>query len=329
MEKVDTKQQLPEKRDSFRLDEITVRRYREPDAEAVANLLARNFREVNSKDYGKEAMEKLVRTHDADWVRQLTGYAHMYVFCREEEIVGCGSISSFWGSETESIILTVFVLPEYQGNGLGRKIIQTLEQDELFLRADRIEIPASITGAEFYRKFGYDYKNGVKELDGEGHYRLEKFRNTGRQQGIKVRQMVITDYEEIYHLWVHTPGMGLNNLDDSREGIEKYLKRNPSTCFVAEERGKMIGVILSGHDGRRGFIYHTTVHPDYRRRGIGRLLVTRALKALEQEGINKAALVVFGRNETGNAFWEKLGFMAREDLVYRNQCIREMVRMDI
>ena len=109
----------------------------------------------------------------------MAAYANVYVFCVEEEIIGVGSISSFWGSLTESILLTIFVLPELHGNGIGRYIIQTLEQDELFLRADRIEIPASITAVEFYKKQGYDYKNGVKEFDNEHHYRLEKFKEAG------------------------------------------------------------------------------------------------------------------------------------------------------
>lgn len=143
-----------------------------------------------------------------------------------------------------------------------------------------------------------------------------------------IRQMVIDDYEAVYDLWIHTPGMGLNNLDDSREGIEKYLKRNPTTCFLAEDEGKIIGAIMSGHDGRRGFIYHTTVHKDYRKLGIGKMLVQHAMQALEKEGINKVALVAFERNEIGNAFWEKMGFADRNDLVYRNKSIHEMIRMD-
>lgn len=146
--------------------------------------------------------------------------------------------------------------------------------------------------------------------------------------GQMIRQMTIEDYEAVYELWVHTPGMGLNNVDDTKSGIERYLKRNPTTCLVAEEAGRIVGVIMSGHDGRRGFIYHTTVHADYRGQGIGRSLVQYAMQALEQEGIHKVALVAFLRNEAGNAFWEKLGFFAREDLVYRNKGIHEMVRMD-
>ena len=155
---------------------LIIRRFNEADATNVRNLIVRNFLEVNSKDYGMNAMQKLANVYDETKVLQVASYAHMYVFETDEKIVGTGSISSYWESETESILLTIFVLPEYHGMGIGSKIIETLEQDELFTRAKRIEIPASITATEFYRKFGYDYKNGVKELDEEYHYRLEKFR---------------------------------------------------------------------------------------------------------------------------------------------------------
>ena len=155
--------------------EVIARRYQEQDAEAIVNLIRRNFLEVNVKDYGEKAMKALAEHHDVNWFKGVAAYANVYVFCVKDEIIGVGSISSFWGSLTESILLTIFVLPELHGNGIGRYIIQTLEQDELFLRADRIEIPASITAVEFYKKQGYDYKNGVNELDDEGHYRLEKF----------------------------------------------------------------------------------------------------------------------------------------------------------
>jgi len=142
--------------------------------------------------------------------------------------------------------------------------------------------------------------------------------------------MTIKDYEGVYSLWINTPGMGLNNLDDSKEGIERYLKRNPTTCFIAQENNEIIGVILSGHDGRRGFIHHTAVAVSERNRGIGRSLVEKSLEALRKEGINKVALVVFDKNQIGNTFWEKIGFEKRNDLVYRNKVIaeREMERID-
>lgn len=144
-----------------------------------------------------------------------------------------------------------------------------------------------------------------------------------------IRKMQPADYDSVYALWLSCAGMGLNNLDDSREGIERFLKRNPDTCLVAEEDGVIRGVIMAGSDGRRGYIYHTAVHPDCRHRGIATALVDRALGELAALGINKTALVVFARNEGGNAFWESRGFTVRTDIIYRNKVINEMVRIDI
>ena len=145
---------------------------------------------------------------------------------------------------------------------------------------------------------------------------------------MKIREMTISDYDQVYALWQNTPGMGLNTADDSREGIAAYLIRNPQTCFVAEAEQEITGAILAGHDGRRGFIYHLAVAISHRGNGIGSALVERALSALEQEGIRKVALVVFDRNEIGNAFWERLGFSKREDLIYRNKSLAELTRID-
>jgi N-acetylglutamate synthase len=136
-----------------------------------------------------------------------------------------------------------------------------------------------------------------------------------------ILKMNISDYDDVYKLWINTPGMGLNNLDDSKEGIEKYLKRNPNTCFVARNDEGLIGVIVSGHDGRRGFIHHTAVKETEQKKGVGKRLVEAALEALKNEGINKVALVVFKKNKKGNTFWEKIGFDERTDITYRNKII--------
>jgi ribosomal protein S18 acetylase RimI-like enzyme len=117
--------------------------------------------------------------------------------------------------------------------------------------------------------------------------------------------------------------MGMRSLDDSREGIEQFLLRNPTTCFVAMDSETTIGVILCGHDGRRGYIYHTAVLTEYRGQGIARALVDAATDALKHEGIHKVALVVFQNNDTGNVFWEHIGFIRRDDLVYRNLSLNE------
>lgn len=145
---------------------------------------------------------------------------------------------------------------------------------------------------------------------------------------MNIRLMTINDYDRVYALWINTPNMGLNNVDDSREGIERYLGRNPSSCFVAEDKDEISGVILSGHDGRRGVIYHMAVKESCQRQGIGTLLLEAALNALKKEGISKVNLVAFSTNIKGNSFWEKQGFSARNDLIYRNKALTELRRID-
>ena len=143
-----------------------------------------------------------------------------------------------------------------------------------------------------------------------------------------IRLMEIRDYDQVYTLWMSCKNMGFNNLDDSREGVERLLRRNPNTSFVAVADGEIAGVILAGHDGRRGYIYHMCVAEAYRRQGLGSSMVERCLEALKAEGINKAALLVFNHNEAGNAFWEAQGFTVRVDVAYRNKELTELVRID-
>lgn len=144
---------------------------------------------------------------------------------------------------------------------------------------------------------------------------------------MQIRTMLIQDYDSANSLWLKNAGIGLNHLDDSREGIEKYLIRNTNTCFVAEKKGNIIGVIMAGHDGRRWYLYHMAVAVAEQRKGIGHALLNAALAALKAEAVNKVALVVFAHNEQGNLFWEKNGFTVRDDLIYRNQAINELIRM--
>lgn len=155
---------------------MKIRRFTETDAEATAQVVATTLRISNSSDYSPEYVEYLVQTHDAEVLVQRAKEGHTYVACDGETIIGTGTIAPFWGSETESIVLTFFVLPEYQGKGIGRALIETLERDEYALRAKRIEIPASLTGVNFYRHLGYDYKNGITEPEDGLMYRLEKYR---------------------------------------------------------------------------------------------------------------------------------------------------------
>ncbi len=142
-----------------------------------------------------------------------------------------------------------------------------------------------------------------------------------------IRKVSIEDYDAIYELWNSTEQSrrALNPVDDSREGIARYLNRNPDTCFAAVKDGRVIGVILTGHDGRRAIIHHLCVHPDHRRMGIAACLVSCAEEALKKEGITKIFGLVFKDNEAANAFWEQQGYSLRTNLNYRNKSLNEAV----
>ncbi len=131
-----------------------------------------------------------------------------------------------------------------------------------------------------------------------------------------VRSMQIEDYDQVYALWMTIHGFSIRTIDDSREGVERFLKRNPGISVVAEMDGRVVGAILCGHDGRRGCLYHVCVHEAYRMHGIGRAMVVHCMNALQQEGINKVSLIAFTKNDIGNAFWKQIGWTKREDLNY-------------
>lgn len=131
-----------------------------------------------------------------------------------------------------------------------------------------------------------------------------------------VRIMTIEDYDGVYDLWMTIKGFGLRSIDDSRTGVERFLKRNPTTSVVAVEDGRIVGSILCGHDGRRGCMYHVCVDARYRRRGIGKSMVVMAMEALKKEQISKVSLIAFTQNDVGNAFWNTIGWTERLDLNY-------------
>ena len=133
---------------------------------------------------------------------------------------------------------------------------------------------------------------------------------------VTVRCMQIEDYDPVSALWMTIHGFSIRTIDDSREGVERFLKRNPGISVVAELDGRVVGAILCGHDGRRGCLYHVCVHVDYRMHGIGRAMVVHCMNALQQEGINQVSLIAFTKNDIGNAFWKQIGWTKREDLNY-------------
>lgn len=138
-----------------------------------------------------------------------------------------------------------------------------------------------------------------------------------------IRVMTIEDYDQVRALWMKIHGFGIRSVDDSREGVDRFLKRNPTTSVVAVEDDKIVGAILCGHDGRRGCLYHVCVDEKYRMRGIGKSMVVFAMEALKAEGINKVSLIAFAKNDIGNAFWKEIGWTKRQDLNYYDFTLNE------
>ena len=216
----------------------------------------------------------------------------------------------------------VYTFPAFRGNRYMKHLLEHAESLARTEGREYIYISTGETG--LYEKYGYSFWKMMKDVNGEDSRVYHK----EISDPLSYRLMTIDDYDKVYDLWMSCKNMGFNNLNNSREGIRKYLERNPSTCFVAVKGEDVVGVILSGNDGRRGFIYHMAVTEEYRHQGIASNLLDHALSALKAEGINKAALLVFNHNEAGNAFWEKQGFTARDDVTYRNKVLTEMVRID-
>ncbi|RRK10872.1 N-acetyltransferase [Lactiplantibacillus garii] len=156
---------------------LTVRKFQDQDANAVTHLVAKTLRSSNAADYSAAYLNKLVQRMTPAWFCERAAATHFYVICAGPTIIATGAIGPYWGRQDESSLFTIFVDPQFQGRGCGRLIINTLEADPYFKRAHRIEIPASITAVNFYRRMGYHVKAGGPFPDEEGLYRLEKFRS--------------------------------------------------------------------------------------------------------------------------------------------------------
>ena len=140
---------------------------------------------------------------------------------------------------------------------------------------------------------------------------------------INIRLMAPEDYDKVYQLWLSITGFGIRSVDDSREGVARFLKRNPTTSVVAEQNGRIVGSIMCGHDGRTGCFYHVCVARDYRKHGVGYRMVRFAVRALIEEGVSKVTLIAFKENQVGNVFWKSLGWTQREDVNYYDLILNE------
>ena len=171
------------------------------------------------------------------------------------------------------------------------------------------------------------YSNALESVGYGNEFVIKGFINDypslGNFQNYPAIIVTIEDYEQVHDLWMKIHGFGIRSVDDSKEGVERFLKRNPTTSVVAVEDDKIVGAILCGHDGRRGCLYHVCVDEAYRMRGIGKAMVVFAMEALKTEGINNVSLIAFTKNDIGNAFWKEIGWKKREDLNYYDFILNE------
>ena len=142
---------------------------------------------------------------------------------------------------------------------------------------------------------------------------------------IQLKPMTVADYDAVRRLWLTIRGFGIRALDDSREEIERFIERNPTTSVVAVADGEIVGSILCGSDGRQGSLYHVCVAKQYRRRGIGTRMVAYCMNQLRDMGINKVTLIAFKSNDAGNAFWKTIGWTCSDVNYYEFVLNRENI----
>ena len=300
------------------MNNINIRKYKVGDEDKIAYVVAKTLREVNIKDYPEEFINQNINSHGKDVIKDRAEWAHMYVVCDKEEIIGVGAIAPYYGSETESILLTIFILPEYKGKGIGRKIIETLENDEYFKRANRVEIPASITALNFYRHMGYGFKKFGNIINEDGDYRLEKFpkenikNNDNDQYNLRpyINNKYYNYYDFVYNLKKNAYMKYVEeirgwNEDAQKEYFKKFIDTYKENIYIIQINGKDIGFYndeyLENGDYEVGNI---CIIPEYQGKGIGTKILKDILELHKDKNIH---IQYFKQNPVGNLY-KRLGF---------------------
>lgn len=223
---------------------VTVRKYIDGDEYEISKIIAKDLYTENIKDYSKESIDKVVESLNEDTIKKRAQVFNCYVVLDSQKIIGVGMIGPYWGSQTESSFFTIFIDPSYKGKGIGRKIIETLENDIYYKRADRVEIPASISGLNFYRHFGYGFKINDKVkgniVDDEGEYRLEKYPKISyinTTDTYNIRPYINNEYHN-FNEFIYS--FVKDNYQNYQE-FEQYIISNEGNLCIIEYNGKTIG----------------------------------------------------------------------------------------
>ena len=314
---------------------ITVRRYKDGDAPGICEIIRKDVLAENIKDYPLEIIENIINNHDEELIKRRASKFHVYVLEDGVNIVGVGMIGPYWNSLTESSFFTIFIDPSYKGQGLGRLIVETLENDEYFKRADRVEIPASITALEFYKHFGYGFKNGghiVELIDGEGIYRLEKFpkisNNNVDMHQYNMRPYIDNEFynykefiyqvkKDAYRKYVEEC-WGSWDEDEQRKLFERFINQVADDTWIIQLNGVNIGFYngIELEDGNYE-IGNICIIPEYQGRGIG----TQVLKdIIRLHGSHNLHIQFFKHNPVGRLY-ERLGFLPNGETEFHKMMI--------
>ena len=314
---------------------IEVRRYIDGDETAICEIVKKAVLSENIKDYSKTAIEHLVESHNEDLIKRRANAFHVYVLTDEEKIIGVGMIGPYWDSLTESSFFTIFLDPQYKGTGLGRKIIETLEADEYFKRAERVEIPASITAVEFYRHFGYGFKKEKLGhiVDDEGIYRMEKFPklsndNSNRSQ-YNMRPYIDNEYHDYKEFIYQTKknaykqyveaNWGAWNEEDQRRYFNNFIESVAGDTWIIQMNGKDIGFYngMTLEDGSYE-IGNICIIPEYQGKGIGTQVLKDIMELHKGQDLH---IQYFKQNPVGKLY-ERLGFQSNGETEFHYQMFK-------
>ena len=315
-----------------------IRRFKESDAKEVVNVIKRASLEVNIKDYTKEAMDKLVKKITEEFVIKRAAQFHMYVVTEEEQVIGVGAVGPYWDSLTESSLFNVFILPEHQKKGLGKKLVKELESDEYYKRADRIEIASSITALEFYRHLGYGFKKYGNITNENGDYILEKFpkisNNNNNEKQYNMRPYIDNefhkDYDFVYEVKKNAYKKYVEECwgswieEDQRNYFKNFIEQVKENAYIIQLNGKDIG-FYNGEILEDGSyeIGNICIIPEYQGRGIGTEILKDMIELHQQEDIH---IQYFKQNPVGNLY-RRLGFKENGETKFHYQMIKQAAKV--
>ena len=327
------------------MSNIIVRRYQDGDAQEICAVIKKDVLRENIKDYPKEIIDKIIENHNEELIQRRANKFHCYVLVDNDKIVGVGMIGPYWDSLTESAFFTIFIDPDYKGQGLGRLIIETLENDEYYKRADRIEIPASITALEFYKHFGFGFKNLghiVKLQDGEGIYQMEKYpkinNNNVNLKQYNMRPYIDNEYhnykefvyqvkknaykkyvEEYYGKW---------DEEEQRKYYENFIEKVKDAAWIIQLNGQDIGFFngMTLDDGSYE-IGNICIIPEYQGKGIGTSVLNDIMSLHNNQDLH---IQYFKSNPVGRLY-ERLGFIlvGEDDYHYKMYKSNEIIKKNL